>query len=173
MTQTLTTKVLNDFITGQGYGVAPSAVEAMARELLANLEAQPVAWASTASLKRGDIREVWPNGEQHKAGKLCITALYTAPPAPSVSNELLEAIEEVIRISDRDHDAWNRAKEAIATCRAAMLAQPVSQGCKLVPISMTDEMANAFDPQRKLSLSYLRNGWVMALAAAPEGGNEA
>lgn len=56
----------------------------LARECLANREAQPVAWASTASLKRGDVREVWPNGEQHKAGKLCITALYTAQPAPAV-----------------------------------------------------------------------------------------
>lgn len=43
MTKTLTTKVLNDFIAGQGYGVAPSAVEAMAREILGNREAQPVA----------------------------------------------------------------------------------------------------------------------------------
>ncbi|WP_419686118.1 hypothetical protein ACN2W4_20900 [Serratia marcescens] len=50
----------------------------------ANREAQPVAWASTTSIKRGDVREVWPNGEQHKAGKLCIMPLYTAPPAPAV-----------------------------------------------------------------------------------------
>ncbi|HEJ8089490.1 TPA: DUF551 domain-containing protein [Serratia liquefaciens] len=53
------------------------------------------------------------------------------PPAPAVSSELLEAMDEVIRISDRDHAAWNRAKEAIVDCRAVMLDQPVSQGCKL------------------------------------------
>lgn len=52
MTQTLTTKVLNDFITGQGYGVAPSAVEAMARELLANREAAetPSCWEIAGQL---------------------------------------------------------------------------------------------------------------------------
>jgi len=33
-------------------------------------------------------------------------------------DELLEAMEEVIRISDRDHDAWNRAKAAIAAVKA-------------------------------------------------------
>lgn len=47
------------------------------------------------------------------------------------TSELLEAMEEVIRISDREHEAWNRAKEAIANGRAAMLAQPVSGGYKL------------------------------------------
>jgi hypothetical protein len=62
-------------------------------------------------------------------GRVHIKAL--VPPASVVTGELLEAMDEVIRISDRDHDAWNRAKEAIAACRAAMLAQPVSQGYKL------------------------------------------
>nr|WP_314591666.1 DUF551 domain-containing protein [uncultured Serratia sp.] len=56
---------------------------------------------------------------------------YTAPPAPAVTSGLLEAMDEVIRISDRDHEAWSSAKEAIATCRAAMLAQPVHQGYTL------------------------------------------
>ncbi len=40
-------------------------------------------------------------------------------------------------------------------------------GWQSVPTLLTDEMANAFDPLRKLSLSYLRNGWCMALSAAP------
>lgn len=60
-------------------------------------------------------------------GRVHIKAL-AAPPA--VTGELLEAMDEVIRISDRDHDAWNRAKEAIATCRAAMLAAAPTQGEK-------------------------------------------
>ncbi|BEM92735.1 hypothetical protein SME53J_21740 [Serratia marcescens] len=50
-----------------------------------------------------------------------------ATPAPAVPDELLDAMEEVIRISDRDHEAWDKAKAAITACRAAMLAQPVSQ----------------------------------------------
>lgn len=40
---------------------------------------------------------------------------------PAVTGELLEAMDEVIRISDRDHEAWSRAKNAISACRAAML----------------------------------------------------
>jgi hypothetical protein len=46
-------------------------------------------------------------------GALCN---YTAPPAPAVPAELLDAMAEVIRISDRDHEAWDRAKAAISTC---------------------------------------------------------
>ncbi len=58
------------------------------------------------------------------------TRLYAAPPAPVVPDELLSAMEEVLRISDRDHDAWHKAKAGIVSCRAAMLqgAEPVSQG---------------------------------------------
>ncbi|EPB7456749.1 hypothetical protein [Citrobacter freundii] len=47
--------------------------------------------------------------------------LYTAPPAPVVPDELLSAMEEVLRISDRDHEAWHKARNGIASCRAAML----------------------------------------------------
>lgn len=51
------------------------------------------------------------------------------PPAPVVPDELLSEMEEVLRISDRDHDAWHKAKAGILSCRAAMLqgAEPVSQ----------------------------------------------
>lgn len=50
------------------------------------------------------------------------TALFTAPQVPSVTRDLLDAMTEVIRISDRDHEAWSRAKNAIAICRAAIPA---------------------------------------------------
>ena len=54
--------------------------------------------------------------------------LYTAPPAPVVPDELLSVMEEVLRISDRDHEAWHKARNGIASCRDAMLQgiQPVS-----------------------------------------------
>lgn len=32
-------------------------------------------------------------------------------------NELLEALEEVIAISDRKHDVWDKAKQAIAKAK--------------------------------------------------------
>ncbi|WP_420898227.1 dATP/dGTP pyrophosphohydrolase domain-containing protein [Citrobacter freundii] len=37
-------------------------------------------------------------------------------------------MEEVLRISDRDHEAWHKARNGIVSCRAAMLqgSQPVS-----------------------------------------------
>ncbi|MBL5911257.1 dATP/dGTP pyrophosphohydrolase domain-containing protein [Enterobacter asburiae] len=37
-----------------------------------------------------------------------------------ISGDLISAMEEVLRISDRDHDAWHRAKSAIAKCREVM-----------------------------------------------------
>lgn len=55
-----------------------------------------------------------------------------ANPAPVVPDEFISSMEEVLRISDRDHVTWRKAKEGIAACRAAMLqAEPVSQPCKL------------------------------------------
>ncbi|HCD2513553.1 TPA: hypothetical protein NBJ98_002661 [Citrobacter freundii] len=73
--------------------------------------------------------------------------LYTAPPAPVVPDELLSAMEEVLRISDRDHEAWHKARNGIASCRAAMLQagnSPVTpDGYVLVPKDMTPEMMRA------------------------------
>lgn len=45
------------------------------------------------------------------------------PPAPVVPEELLSAMEEVLRVSDRDHEAWHKVRNGIAACRAV---QPVS-----------------------------------------------
>lgn len=65
--------------------------------------------------------------------------VYTAPPAPVVPDELLSAMEEVLRISDRDHEAWHKARNGITSCRAAMLQsfgnseqlEPVTEAYKL------------------------------------------
>ncbi|MCL2892510.1 hypothetical protein [Brenneria tiliae] len=60
-----------------------------------------------------------------------VNKLYAAPVLPSqpqaVPDDLLTAVEEVIRISDRKHEAWDRAKAAISSYRAAML-QPATSG---------------------------------------------
>ncbi|EPQ9958192.1 hypothetical protein ACUYPC_003107 [Enterobacter hormaechei] len=52
---------------------------------------------------------------------------------PVVPDELLSVMEEVLRISDRDHEAWHKARNGIAACRAAMLqgAEPVTTAYKL------------------------------------------
>ncbi|WP_171887914.1 hypothetical protein [Serratia marcescens] len=230
---TLTTETLNDFIAGRGFGVAPSAVEAMARELLANREAQPVGYIDPDSLKeyRGQrAGGTWSAVQRTTSGLNMTTPIYTAPPAPSnaqvvawemrywnsghgcwhdwesitaeqyaemsvqhatdndyefralydappvraVPDELLDAMEEVIRISNRDHEAWDKAKAAITACRAAMLAQPVSSGYrlpdgwKLVPVEPTEEMLRAAYRESGI---YSAKAYRATLAAAPEGGN--
>lgn len=107
----------------------------LAEITLAALTAEPVAYIDPFSLqnfatyrsgetdnKRMGREWMWANPD---AG---LAPVYTAPPAPVVPKELLSAMEEVLRISDRDHDAWHKAKAGIVSCRAAMLqgAEPVS-----------------------------------------------
>ncbi|CAI1817293.1 Uncharacterised protein [Serratia quinivorans] len=144
MTQTLTTETftneqLRDIVDGAMLTQLQDKI--MARELLANREAQPVVGECDPDVYRNgksaclvaipkETAEVICRGISEATGckvdwhyiggRVHIKAL--TPPAPAVTGELLEAMDEVIRISDRDHDAWNRAKEAIAACHAAMLA---------------------------------------------------
>jgi hypothetical protein len=102
-------------------------------ELLAVREAQSVPAAyryryngkHLASAGCGDMVSSWKYCEEsdlvNPDERYEHQALYTAPPAPAVSAELLDAMAEVIRISDRDHETWDRAKAAISACRAEML----------------------------------------------------
>ncbi|MCM7399810.1 hypothetical protein P0240_07980 [Enterobacter cloacae] len=57
--------------------------------------------------------------------------------------ELLSAMEEVLRISDRDHEAWHKARNGIASYRDAMLQDGNSpttpDGYVLVPNRLTAE----------------------------------
>ncbi|EPS1421387.1 hypothetical protein ACVBXD_003201 [Enterobacter hormaechei] len=94
----------------------------LARIALASLEAEPVCVIDQSNLdylNSGSDADVWPASRKEMGDVL----LYrTAPPAPvTVPDELLSAMEEVLRISDRDHDAWHKAKAGILSCRAAML----------------------------------------------------
>lgn len=109
-----------DAVPGAVNEDAAKALAAM-KLALASLEAEPVGFIDaeyTELLKSGHIESCSVYAEP---GEGCIT-LFTAPPAPvSVPDELLSAMEEVLRISDRDHEAWSKTKSAIAACRAAML----------------------------------------------------
>ncbi|MBS3895057.1 hypothetical protein E0L31_026910, partial [Serratia marcescens] len=123
MKQTLTTERLKDLTFHRSKLIFPASHEeaaAMARELLANREAQPVGYTSKRNLANvtGRHLELFSKDSAVYSDPV---ALYTAPPAPAVPGELLDAMEEVIRISDRDHEAWDKAKAAITACRAAML----------------------------------------------------
>lgn len=142
-------------------------------------DTQPVALVDRRPAARGGV--CWQNGGHHL---LHGTELFTAPPAPAVTGDLLEAMAEVIRISDRDHEAWDRAKNAISACRAAMLAQPVSQGYKLDSLNIRAVAAlreavrnqwlksNEFaDKVYWHNMHSIANEIIEAMAAAPEGGN--
>ena len=55
------------------------------------------------------------------AVKVIDSAIAAANAKAIVPDELLSAMEEVLRISDRDHEAWHKARNGIASCRDAML----------------------------------------------------
>lgn len=84
---------------------------------IAAFDAEPVAWkAGNRAFITGIVAEMYASEVMAE-----IIPLYTAPSAPVVPDELLSAMEEVLRISDRDHEAWHKARNGIASCRAAML----------------------------------------------------
>lgn len=113
---------------------------------------------------------VWHNGAPEDD-----TAIYTAPPAPAVpelitEDEQEEAVNQGYANSFRG--GWN-------ACRAAMLAQPVSSGYKLVPAEPTEDMIAAamncddvsFNADETFCVNF-GNIYAAMLPAAPEGGND-
>ncbi|HBC5209750.1 TPA: hypothetical protein KEU09_003026 [Serratia marcescens] len=99
-------------------------------ELLANREAQPVAWSTVFGDKRAvtvhaDTAEVW------NSDGLQVQSLYTAPPAPAVPECFLNAVAalESLYRNGQKHN-WNERYTAdmayssgvLNACRAAMLA---------------------------------------------------
>ncbi|MGP1148157.1 hypothetical protein ACJ8LH_01420 [Serratia sp. CY49633] len=107
--------------------------------------------------------------------------LYDAPPAPVVPEEISSSIrhlKDTLVACNRFNycaDAVNRVEDA---CRAAMLAQPVSGGYKLVPAEATEDMIAAamncddvsFNADETFCVNF-GNIYAAMLAAAPEGGN--
>jgi hypothetical protein len=94
---------------------------AVLRELLASREAKPYGYLREND---GQIQIFTGHDRPHdRSGGYSTSwsAIYAAPPAPTVSEDVLTVMEEVIRRSDRDHEAWNRAKAAISDCRATAL----------------------------------------------------
>ncbi|MGG4624024.1 hypothetical protein ACLPHD_06580 [Serratia odorifera] len=115
---TLTTETLNDFIAGQGFGVAPSAVEAMARELLANRGAQPVAGEfipknldaalGVVGVAIPESREEFNFQTERYIQRLIDRVIrysdeFTAPPAPAVPDDTRDALRYRFL---KDKDAW-------------------------------------------------------------------
>lgn len=198
MTQTLTTEELRQIVENDHVQCGDAA--AMARELLANREAQPVdnkvllehsgcgngiqVDMLTVKLNRGDVvvqipgnikKDLSDKGEQR-------AIIYTAPPAPAVPPEKQHPdvddfggdpyYEPYITECDKV-DGWN-------DCRAAMLAQPVSQGCEWT----YDEHDSKWDSScgdawmfcdggpTENGVKFCQScGKPVLLAAAPEGSN--
>lgn len=142
--------------------------------------AEPVAYISKADLDAG-YPHILARKEYSKA---CPMAVYSAPPAPVVPDELLTAMEEVLRISDRQHDAWDKAKAAVSACRAAMTAQPTKannaigqyQGADGMPHDIVTLGRTACKDEPVSNPYKLPDGWVavpvepteqMIMAAVP------
>ncbi|HGM7737332.1 TPA: hypothetical protein ACKQIG_000926 [Serratia marcescens] len=140
----------------------------------ANREAQPVLYASEETLayaKEGEKSLVtWsePMGD-------AVIPLYTAPPAPAVPVLITEDEQE----EDVSQGYANSFRGGWNACRAAILAQPVSGGYKLVPAEATEDMIAAamncddvsFNADETFCVNF-GNIYAAMLAAAPEGGND-
>ncbi|MBO1505208.1 hypothetical protein JKX24_16450 [Serratia proteamaculans] len=168
-----------------------SALHDVTSELLANREAQPAGFYTTVSGRKG---VVWHNGAPEDD-----TAIYTAPPAPAVPDEkaitpffdtlALDTAKMVMCDVNRRSDFLGGDIQLLAriqcrvdeACRAAMLAQSVSQGCKWT----YDENDYKWDSgcgeawmfsdggPTENGVKFCQScGKTVLLAAAPEGGNE-
>ncbi|HAU5720256.1 TPA: hypothetical protein JD344_16930 [Serratia marcescens] len=163
----------------------------LARECLANREAQPVGFIEQSGLdylQSGADADIWPEGG---AGDI---PLYTAPPAPGVPPEIpltsTVAVEYVegwndCRAAMLNHVGDNNEKAAAKcecssidyceNCLREMLAQPVSHrytlpdGFKLMPLEMTDEIGEAIAMEARCCGGIALCIYEAALAAAPEG----
>ncbi|HEI8866139.1 TPA: hypothetical protein SLG40_001626 [Serratia odorifera] len=173
MTHTLTTDELRQIVETDHVQCGDAA--AMARELLANREAQPVGFYTTVSGRKGVI---WHNGAPEDD-----TAIYTAPPAPAVPGAIstrqaivkMESHEPCGSINVAYKLGWN-------ACRAAMPGQPVTlayklnspeipDGWALVPVELTVEMQAAWDGAPNCSdddTVNMMNAYRAMLAATPE-----
>lgn len=99
----------------------------LSHQLLAGLDQEPVGYEVITST--GEVMTLCKisSGKSYQDMNCTLRPVYAAPQLPQpVPDKLLAAMEEVLRISDRDHEAWHRAREGIADYRAAMLgAEPV------------------------------------------------
>lgn len=198
MTQTLTTERLREIASSPSFSANPLSheVKHMARELLANREAQPVAWVMIDDLTDKSIVSTpayrsKEDAEERTMGQ--IAPLFIAPPAPAVSDvgAIFEAAIDECRKSDViDEHAWNHGVLVVMAkfkeCRAAILAQPVSQGCKLVPVEVLATASTLIDLCRMYTILHDTGSYKERtindckntmevidgfLAAAPEVGN--
>ena len=158
----------------------------------ANREAQPVqvtdemALSFHRALNDGGIGE--SDLEEIKVGlrgALCNITAPLAPAVPDAINTAIRYLKDTLVACNRFNycaDAVNRVENA---CRAAMLAQPVSQGCKLDSLNiravsaLREAVRNQWLKSNEFAekvywhnMHSIANEIIEAMAAAPEGGNE-
>lgn len=167
-------------------------IAAMAHQLLAGLEQEPVAQVYQPA-NIGICAPIGPSVMMLKPLSPG-TKLYAAPqlPQPAVDESaIFDAAIDICRKSDAiDEHAWNRGVLAVMSafraCRTAMLqgAEPVSQpytlrdGWVAVPVDMTPEQMRAVQLNSELgsyasanlsgAYSLFREFWDVAIAAAPQ-----
>ncbi|HEJ7990189.1 TPA: hypothetical protein SMI27_000827 [Serratia liquefaciens] len=192
MTQTLTTEAMQEIYEAAVHSEASGSQEAefellcklediggtsaIIRKLIdmvraANREAQPVGFYTTVSGRKGAI---WHNGTPEDD-----TAIYTAPPAPAVPDNLAAAVNRLLDYDGtRGHFSAIRCSDAREEVER-LLAQPVSggyklnspetpDGWKLVPIDATRAMIDAAKKVEEDGYDAMHKAM---LAAAPDGGN--
>ncbi|HIE0044126.1 TPA: hypothetical protein ACXI7C_000460 [Serratia marcescens] len=188
--------------------IAAKAILALTAELLASREAQPVAgecnkevYENGQSVCLVDIpketAEVICRGISQATGckvdwhyiggRVHIKAL--APPAPAVNASpdfeawFVEKYKQPERLVKNEDGTYKFAGVQMAFSawvdgRAAMLAQPVSQGYKLpdgfklMPLEMTDEIGEAIAMEARCCGGIALCIYEAALAASPESGND-
>ncbi len=109
----------------------------------ANRDAQPVGFDTTVSGRKGVI---WHNGAPEDD-----TAIYTAPPAPSVPDNLAAAVNRLLDYDGtRGHFSAIRCSDAREEVER-LLAQPVSSGYTLPPHSYRELVNSLRDTAVKYS----------------------
>lgn len=136
-------KFVNDIKTDGMCDITDYQVESALIRLLAYEQAakNPIAFTEACEISNMNATGLYMRGfpDSKQGRNIPIYAAPVLPKQPNNLDELLSAVEEVLRISDRKHDAWDRAYAAIASIRNGVTtpAQPV----------MPDEITSASAPE--------------------------
>lgn len=150
-----TKEFMQDIISGNGFGVAPSAVADMARQLLATMEQEPVAWRyrfvhTPKSEEHGShFTTDWvlthSDDECNPSDCFERQPLYAAPQLPQPA--VVPTFDERCAATDNKPLGWvkDAMRDAYDGCRAAMLQgdehSKIDMLCKMLknaPLSPSD-----------------------------------
>ncbi|MDS1916093.1 hypothetical protein QSI79_22655 [Enterobacter asburiae] len=174
---------LNEVISNREFAesVPPEIVTVMARQLLASMEHEPVAWRYRHhnGLAPSNWRFVEGEGECNMAPNYQRQPLYVAPPAPAAmkDHQIRELVNELRDIAVEYHSTQQLRERIAKTVRAAMLqgkAEPVSQrdelqeGWVTVPVDPTPEMLAEICLVDGWTERALRARYKAMLAAVPQ-----